>query len=109
MDTERLLEQLATADVNASSERASARLKSRIYSALVNRLAETGPLQSLPVTKASGSRLCVFEEAVAAMPFSDGVRSKNPCRVCHARILGERMEWAPIFWPACPYAKFHNG
>jgi len=108
MDTERLLEQLASVDMDASSECAPARLKSRIYSALVNHLSETGPLLSLPVTKANGRQLCVFEEAVAALPFSDGVKSKNPCRVCHARILGERLEWAPIFWPDCPYSTFHN-
>jgi hypothetical protein len=33
----------------------------------------------------------------------------NPCRVCHARVLGERLERAPIFWPGCPYSEFHNG
>ena len=109
MDTNRLLAQLAADRVDDSSERAPARLKSRIYSALVSRLAETGPLLSLPVTKASGSRLCVFDEAVAAMPFSEDVRAKNPCRVCHARVLGEHLEWAPIFWPACPYSTVHNG
>ena len=109
MDTDDLLERIATEDINTSSERAPARVKSRIYSALVSRLAETEPLLSLPATKASGCRLCVFEEVVAALPFSDEVRSKNPCRVCHARVLGERLEWAPIVWPACPYSEFHNG
>jgi hypothetical protein len=109
MDTNRLLERLAAEDVDAPFERAPARLKSRIYSALVNRLAETGQLQSLPATKASGGQLCVFEHTLAIVPCSDAVTSKNPCRVCHARVLGERLEWAPIFWPACPYSKFHNG
>jgi hypothetical protein len=33
----------------------------------------------------------------------------NPCRICHARILGERLEKAPIFWPGCPYSEFHKG
>ena len=107
MTTDRLLERVADADVPA--ERAPARLKSRIYSALVNRLAETSPLLSLPATKAAGSRLCVFEEVVCAVPVGDDVQSKNPCRVCHARVLGERLEWAPIYWPGCPYSEFHNG
>ena len=109
MDTNRLLERLAAEDVDATTTQAPARLKARIYSALVTRLEETGPLLSLPATKAAGSQLCIFEEALVALPLSETVHSQNPCRVCHARILGERLEWAPIFWPACPYSKFHNG
>jgi hypothetical protein len=48
----------------------------------------------------------VFEQAVAAL--GDDVGSNNPCRVCHARVLAERMTRAPIFWPGCPYAEFHK-
>ena len=107
MTTDRLLERLADGKVPA--ERAPARLKSRIYSALVNRLAATGPLLSLPATKADGGRLCVFEKAVCAVPAGDDFQSRNPCRVCHARVLGERLDWAPIYWPGCPYSGFHNG
>jgi hypothetical protein len=109
MDTNQLLEQLAAGNVDAATERAPAQLKSRIYSALVSRLAESGPLLSLPATKAAGGRLCVFEETLALLPLPDGVASRNPCRVCHARVLGEHLDWAPIFWPACPYSEFHNG
>jgi hypothetical protein len=109
MDTDRLLERLASEDTQQSADRAPARLKSRIYSALVNRLAAAGPLRSLPATKASGCQLCVFEEIVAALPLAEETTSKNPCRVCHARALGERLSWAPIFWPGCPYSEFHNG
>jgi hypothetical protein len=83
-------------------------LKARIYSALVKRLSETGPLLSLTETKAAGSGLCVFEEAIAALPVGDRIGSMNPCRVCHARILAERVEHAPIFWPHCPYSAFHR-
>ena len=107
MTTERLLETLADGDVRA--ERAPARLKARIYSALVERLAGQGPLLGLPATKAAGGRLCIFEEAICAVPRGQDLQAKNPCRVCHARILGERLEWAPIFWPGCPYSEFHNG
>jgi hypothetical protein len=109
MNTDRLLEHLATADADApaSPERAPARLKARIYSALVERLAETGPLRSLAATKADGARLCVFEETLR--PLGDTIGSMNPCRVCHARVLGERLTRAPIFWPGCPYSKFHHG
>jgi hypothetical protein len=107
MTTHRLLERAADADVPAG--RAPARLKSRIYSALVERLAETGPLLALSACKGDGRTLCVFEEALAAWPLGEDAGSKNPCRVCHARVLGERLEWAPIFWPGCPYSDFHNG
>jgi hypothetical protein len=110
MDTDFLLQRLATQDLEDHlAERAPARLKSRIYSALVSHLAATEPLRPLPDTKASGRPLCVFENAVATLPLSDAVTTKNPCRVCHARVLGEHLTWAPIFWPGCPYSEFHNG
>jgi hypothetical protein len=108
MTAEELLERLAAIDDGPSAERAPARLKSKIYSALVSRLTETGPLLSLDAIKQSGTRLCVFEEVVAALPGSAQIGSRNPCRICHARVLGERLEWAPIFWPGCPYSEFHN-
>ena len=110
MDDERWLEQLAeAADFNgATPERAPARLKARIYSALVSHQSETGPLLSLAATKAAGSGLCVFEQAIASLPLSDEIGSVNPCRVCHARVLAERVDHAPIFWPHCPYAGFHR-
>lgn len=108
MDTEQLLKQLAAIDEDAADERAPARLKSKIYSALVSRMAEATPLLSLAATKETGAKLCIFEDAVAALPVGEQIGSKNLCRVCHARVLAERLEWAPIFWPACPYSQFHN-
>ena len=89
--------------------RPTAALKSKIYSALVEKMAEAGPLLELRDTQAAGGHLCVFEAAVAALPIGSDLRSRNPCRICHARVLGERMEHAPIFWPGCPYSEFHNG
>jgi hypothetical protein len=88
--------------------RAPAKLKARIYSALVRAQAATGPLLSLTETQAAGRRLCVFENALAAMPLGEQLKTANPCRVCHARVLGERLNRAPIYWPGCPYAEFHN-
>jgi hypothetical protein len=110
MNDERWLERLAeAADFDAAPpERAPARLKSQIYSALVSKQSETGPLLSLAATKAAGSGLCVFEHGVASLPLGDRIGSMNPCRVCHARVLAERLEHAPIFWPHCPYADFHR-
>jgi hypothetical protein len=96
----------ATGDV---TERAPARLKSKIYSALLARMAESGSLLDLTDTKDAGARLCVFEHALTMLPVGTEIRSMNPCRICHARVLGERMEHAPIFWRGCPYSEFHNG
>ena len=89
-------------------ERAPARLKSKVYSAVVARLAESGGLLDVKATRESGGELCLFESALAVLPAGSGARSMNPCRICHARVLGERMDHAPIFWPGCPYSEFHN-
>lgn len=110
MDDDSWLDRLAAAaefDMEAP-ERAPARLKAKIYSALVKRLADTGPLLSLTATKAGGSGLCVFEQAIAALAPGERIGSMNPCRVCHARVLAERLEHARIFWPHCPYSEFHG-
>ena len=102
-------ERLAEAAPDVTEERAPARLKSRVYSAVLTRMAESGSLLDLAESKAAGSRLCVFENALTVLPLGGHIRSMNPCRVCHARVLGERMEQAPIFWPGCPYSAFHHG
>ena len=110
MDPELFFSRLAaeTDPLDPAGERAPARLTSRIYSALVSAQASTGPLLSVSATKASGRPLCVFERVVDAAPVGDGLKSLNPCRVCHARYLAERLERAPIYWPHCPYAAFHR-
>ncbi len=99
-------EELATRP--AAEERSSSRLQSRIYSALIETQAEQGPLASLDECHASGASLCVFEHLVRIAPVSEKVKTWNPCRVCHARVLGERVENAPIYWPGCPYVTFQN-
>jgi hypothetical protein len=109
MTDEVWFEQLADMTRRASEDRAPARLKSKVYSSLVTSMVQSGPLLDLRDVKDAGGHLCVFEQAVAILPVGAGVRSMNPCHVCHARVLGERMEHAPIFWPGCPYSKFHNG
>lgn len=98
----------ATPDDTAEGESAPAALKARLYSALVTEQASGGPLRSLPATRDDGGHLCVFEHLVALAPVGDALASRNPCRVCHARVLAERMTRAPIFWPGCPYAEFHR-
>mgnify|MGYP003527652817 CR=1 FL=1 len=102
-------QQLADMTRFASEDRAPAHLKSKVYSSIVTNLAQSGPLLDLREVKDAGGHLCVFEHAVAVLPVGAGVGSRNPCRICHARVLGERLEHAPIFWPGCPYSEFHNG
>jgi len=88
--------------------RASSRLKSRIYSTLVAQQSQDGPLLSLSAIRESGRRLCVFEELVQIAPVGESAKRMNICRVCHARVLAEHVEGAPLFWPGCPYAQFQN-
>ena len=88
--------------------RAPSRLKSRIYSALIERQQSDGPLLSLSEVKARGRRLCVFEELVQIAPVGESAKQPNLCRVCHARVLAEKIENAPVYWPGCPYAQFQN-
>ncbi len=86
-------------------ERAGSRLKSRIFSELMLLAQDQGPLRILSQSRADGGELCVFEHAVAMLP-SENLQSRNPCSVCHARVLGETVENAPIFWPGCPYSRY---
>lgn len=102
-------ERVAELTGEGAPEHAPPTLRSKTYSAIVSRMAEAGPLLDLPATRAAGGRLCVFETAVAALPVRTKLHSLNPCTVCHARILGERIDNAPIFWPGCPYSEFHRG
>ena len=94
-----------SAEAAAAPEEASSRLKSKLLSRLIELEQAEGPLRVLSENRALGDGLCVFEHLVAALP-SDDLQSRNPCAVCHARVLGELVEKAPIFWPGCPYAQF---
>lgn len=53
---DRLLERLAEEESEAGSERTPSRLKARIYSALVRRQEETGPLRRLDESRSRGIR-----------------------------------------------------
>ncbi|MGH9313599.1 MAG: hypothetical protein ACRD1S_10420 [Vicinamibacterales bacterium] len=97
-----------TERVEGTVDRAPARLKSRLYSALVAGQASGGPLRSLTATKAAGRPLCVFENLLQLLPAGERVDSMNLCRVCHARVLGEQFESPPIYWPHCPYVDFRR-
>ena len=104
---ERLLTE-AEAAGTPSDAKAPSRLKSRIYSALMRQQAASGPLLALPASRAAGRGLCVFESLTSACPTGERIKQLNLCRVCHARVLAERAEGAPIFWHNCPYVDFQN-
>ena len=105
---EEFFEKMAKAAESATqpAKRAPARLKSRIYSALVQRAAADGELRSFPETKAAGRGLCAFEELMRVAPLGKRLKKVNICRVCHARVLAEALENPPIYWGNCPYADF---
>jgi hypothetical protein len=86
-------------------QKAPSRLKSRIFSKLMLLEHSTGPLRVLSQDRDAGESLCIFEHMVALLP-SDELQSRNPCRVCHARVLAESFENPPIYWPGCPYVQF---
>lgn len=100
------MERIADAVELSESAVAPADLKARLYSALVRQQARTGPLMSLTETKAHGRQLCVFEQLVRIAPVGERAGSLNICRVCHARVLAEHIENAPIYWRGCPYVEF---
>jgi hypothetical protein len=102
-------QQLAEKTGNLIDEPAPANLKSKVYSSVVATMARSGALLDLRAVSEAGGHLCVFEHAIASLPIGAALRSMNPCRICHARVLGERLEHAPIFWPGCPYSEFHHG
>jgi hypothetical protein len=106
---EKFFERVA-GELQPSSEAVGApsKLKAQIYSALMLREAATGTLSSFTRTKAAGGHLCVFEELVRIAPVGEQVKSLNICRVCHARVLAENLDKAPIYWPNCPYVKFQG-
>lgn len=105
---ERLMERIADEVEPIEPQMAPSRLKAKVYSALVLRQAEAGPLMSLTETEVCGHELCVFEKLVRIAPVGERAKSLNICRVCHARVLAEHIENAPIYWSGCPYVEFKN-
>lgn len=101
----RLFNGLASA---GQEERAPSRLKSRAYSALIRAQQETGPLQTLTQSEAADHGLCVFEKLVQIAPLGERAKAPFICWSCHARILAEHVERAPIFWSNCPYVAFQK-
>ncbi len=65
------MERIADEAALTEPQVAPSRLKAKVYSALMLRQAESGPLMSLTETDACGHKLCVFEELVATASNSD--------------------------------------
>jgi hypothetical protein len=109
LDDDSIFKQVAAiADEKAEAIRAPARLKSRIYSALIRKQQESGRLAPLSESTAAGRQLCVFEQLVQIAPVGQKVESMFFCHACHARVLAEALDNPPIWWPGCPYAGFKN-
>lgn len=104
-DLERPFFQLL-ADRGAASERTPSSLKARLYSRLIHKQQESGPLASLDATVDSGQGICVFEKLVQIAPIGERAKSQFFCQVCHARVLAEHFDNPPIYWPDCPYVRF---
>lgn len=85
-----------------------ARLLSRTYTAMVTAQQQSGPLLDVSETKNAGHPLCVFEELVQITPLGQPAKQMFYCRVCHARVLAEQMDKAPIWWLHCPYSQFQK-
>lgn len=99
---------LAAALDESRSVRAPASLKARLYSALLRKQQESGPLRGLGETRAQGYGLCVFEDLWRRVTPTGKAQCINCCGPCHARALGERLEEAPIYWKNCPYVAFRK-
>ena len=103
---DRLFELLARQPDEAESQRAPSRLKAKLYTSLVQKQQESGRLRTLTETRADGRGLCVFEELWSRAVSAEAAQSFNCCSLCHARVLAEHWEAAPIYWGNCPYAAF---
>jgi hypothetical protein len=80
-------------------ERAPSSLKARLYTQLVRRQQESGPLASLDTSVTSGQSICMFEKLVQISPIGEKAKSPFFCQTCHARVLAEHFDHPPIFWP----------
>jgi hypothetical protein len=105
---DQLFRAICDSDETPSEEHAPSRVKARAYSAIIREQQNTGPLQSLSETRASGHGLCVFESLVQIAPVGEKAKSTFFCWTCHSRLLAENLEDAPIFWTNCPYVTFQN-
>ena len=105
-DDELFLRLARETETATAGGRAPSRVKAKTYSALVRRQQQSGPLLNLAQTRRAGHGLCVFESLWEQMPLGASAKCFNCCSICHARVLGEKVEPPPIFWGHCPYVAF---
>ena len=108
MNNDQLWEDWARQMEEEDTTPAPSRLKSKLYSSLIDAQQENGPLLGLTETREQGNELCVFERLVEILPKQKDLQSFQYCTICHAKVVGEKIENAPIFWPHCPYCAFQN-
>ena len=108
MSIDKLWEDWARQVEETDSDPAPSRLKSQLYSSLIEAQQQSGPLLGLTETREHGRELCVFERLVEILPQQKDLQSFQYCTICHAKVAGEKIEKAPIFWPHCPYCEFQN-
>jgi hypothetical protein len=107
-EEEREFSRLFSGQLEQTTPRTPSSLKARLYSALVREQQSSGPLASLDQTVTAGYGVCVFEKLVQIAPIGENAKSRFFCQVCHARVLAEALENAPIYWPHCPYVAFKS-
>lgn len=103
---DKVFEQLAGQTDQGEVVRAPSRLKSRIYSSLMQQEEKLGSLRGLGETRKHGYGLCVFEELWQRATSGEEAQSFHCCKLCHARVLAENVERPPIYWANCPYVAF---
>lgn len=108
LEEERQFRELLSDPQREIGGHAPSSLKARLYSALVREQQKTGPLARLDDTVFAGYGICVFEKLVQISPVTEQAKSHFFCQVCHARVLGETFEQAPIYWAHCPYVAFRK-
>ncbi len=99
---------LAERAAGLEEPRASSRLKSRVYSALMQAEAAHGASASLAECEREGRPLCLWERFIKITPIPEAAKDLNHCYLCHARLAGQRLEGAPLHWRGCPYADFQK-
>jgi hypothetical protein len=105
-DDELFLRLAQETETAPGARRAPSRVKAKTYSALIRRQEQSGPLLNLSQTRRAGHGLCVFESLWEHMPLGASAKCFNCCSICHARVLGEKVEPPPIYWGHCPYVAF---
>jgi hypothetical protein len=87
-------ERLAELTGDVTPERVPARLTSKTYSALWPEWPNRGRCSISQQRKKPAHGCASSSTPLTVLPLGYDVRSMNPCRVCHARVLAERMEQA---------------